>query len=383
MIAYNRKNLQNLLLLDEAKNWADNGIITEEQFGIIQKEHYSPLFHPTFWLRILLFIATVGSVNAAVAYFAVLVKIDGENGIRFVAGITGIAVLLAMEFVFIREKNHYKSGVTEGMLYTGVMALYFAILGFDASIYAYTVLAIIIGAFSAVRYLNLIGTVVAMGGLAFLLFQFCSDMGGIFQAFTPFIFMGVFATLYFASQKVRQRVSEFYEDVFVIVDGISLLLVYAGGNYFVVRELNSMLGSKVSEGQDIPLAFVFYFLTVAIPAIYLYFGIKLRSRLLLRVGMLVLALSALTFKYYFSLGHPETTLTISGALILGLAIFLMNYLKVIRNGFTRDQLLSVKWDVLNAESIAVSATMGGNAPHEKTESFGGGQFGGGGAGSSF
>ena len=105
---------------------------------------------------------------------------------------------------------------------------------------------------------------------------------------------------------------------------------------------------------------------------------------MLRVSLVVLAFSVFTFKYYFSLGHPEITFTLAGTILLSITILLLNYLKIIRNGFTRENILAEKWANLNAEGFIISQTMGGNQVTVK-EQFkgGGGSFGGGGASSGF
>jgi uncharacterized membrane protein YgcG len=91
-----------------------------------------------------------------------------------------------------------------------------------------------------------------------------------------------------------------------------------------------------------------------------------------------------TFKYYFSLGPPEITLTIAGAILLAITGWLMSYLKTPRHGFTREQLITKKWDNVNLTGFVVSQTLGGNVakPDEQFKG-GGGQFGGGGASGSF
>jgi uncharacterized membrane protein YgcG len=67
-----------------------------------------------------------------------------------------------------------------------------------------------------------------------------------------------------------------------------------------------------------------------------------------------------------------------------IALALMNYLKVSRGGFTRENLLSEKWSSTNVEAFVISQTVGGNQV-TKTETFegGGGSFGGGGASGGF
>jgi uncharacterized membrane protein YgcG len=102
------------------------------------------------------------------------------------------------------------------------------------------------------------------------------------------------------------------------------------------------------------------------------------------VSLLVLAFSVFTFKYYYSLGHTEITLTGAGIILVGIAILLMRYLKTIRAGFTRENLMASKWGAMNVEALLISQTMGGNQPGNiNTDTGGGGDSGGGGASTSF
>jgi hypothetical protein len=63
---------------------------------------------------------------------------------------------------------------------------------------------------------------------------------------------------------------------------------------------------------------------------------------------------------------------------------MMRYLKVMRNGFTGENLLSSKWAAMNLEAFVISQTMGGNQTDAvKTSTGEGGSFGGGGSSDSF
>jgi phosphoribulokinase len=57
---------------------------------------------------------------------------------------------------------------------------------------------------------------------------------------------------------------------------------------------------------------------------------------------------------------------LAGAILIGIAIALMHYLKSVRNGFTRENLLSEKWQSMNAEAFIISQTMGGNQSVNQT-----------------
>ena len=163
------------------------------------------------------------------------------------------------------------------------------------------------------------------------------------------------------------------------------MFIYASGNYLVVRELSvNLLELSLEDGADIPFAYLFYFFTVIIPTAYLYFGIKNKDLVLLRVSLLALAFSVFTFKYYYSLGHTEITLTLAGVVLISMAILLMRYLKINRAGFTGEDILSNRWAEMNVEAFIISQTMGGNTSESSGKDFGGGgDSGGGGASTTF
>jgi hypothetical protein len=142
-----------------------------------------------------------------------------------------------------------------------------------------------------------------------------------------------------------------------------------------------MMDLQLQEGEDIPFAWLFYILTVVIPVAYLYFGIKKKDIVLIRVSLVAMAFAVFTFKYYFSLGHHEITLTSGGIILIGIAMWLFRHLKTSRNGYTAENILSEKWGSANISAFVISQTMGGNRTPEHTET--GGTFGGGGSTDSF
>ena len=144
------------------------------------------------------------------------------------------------------------------------------------------------------------------------------------------------------------------------------------------------LAEKLFPGFHVPLKFIFWIFTAVTPLVYVYFGLKKHNRLLLRIGLLLIALSVFTFKYYFSLGHHEVTLTIAGFMLVIMAYFSIRYLKHNNSPFT---YVEDKTDENSAydqvEALLIAHTAGATAAPEKQMDFGGGRFGGGGAGGNF
>ncbi len=386
--AYNEIGLYNLAVIKEAKRWCKQGLIEDAQLKTIKENYVSPFYHPNLIIRILLFVATLLALSGVSGFLGLMISSAGESVYPVACMIYGVTSFLFLDKIFIGKNHHYKSGVTEGILYH---ACGFTITGliwmFDFNTYSILYVCFIVFSLVAYRYLDLLTTICATLSFAGILFFTCYDAGGIFQQIIPFVLLIAFGVVYAIVKKIKTRTSlNFWSNNLLIVEAISLLFIYIAGNYLVVRELSvHLMDLYLEEGQDIPFAFIFYGLTVMIPAAYLYFGIKNRDMVLLRVSLIVIAFSVFTFKYYFSLGHPEITLTLAGAILLGFTLLLFNYLKTIRHGFTRENHLAEKWGNLNLQAFIVSQTLGGNqaVAGEQMETGGGGSFGGGGSTDSF
>jgi len=364
--AYNTQWIYNLAVIKEAKRWARHHFISNEQFARISEEYKAPLYHPNIIIRILLFIATLFALSGISGILGLMFIQAGETFIYFGCIIYGVGSFAALEKMFIANSNnhHFKSGVTEAVMYHACAFTIGGVCGLtdfnSPQLIMFTCLVVF--SFAAFRYLDLITTVAAIGSLAAIIFYNCFEAGGILKQVIPFVFIFSFTAIYFLVRKLRSNNNlKLWSDNFLVLEIICLLLIYASGNYLVVRELSvNLMNLNLAEGEDIPFAFLFYFLTVIVPMGYLYFGIKNRDMALLRVSLILVAVTVFTFKYYYSLGHTEITLMFAGAILIAIAILMMRYLKVMRIGFTGENLLSSKWATMNLEAFVISQTMGGN-----------------------
>ncbi|HWZ23540.1 MAG TPA: hypothetical protein VNW06_12845, partial [Cytophagaceae bacterium] len=223
---------------------------------------------------------------------------------------------------------------------------------------------------------------------AFLLvFLLISKTGESSKFSLPIIVMILSTVAYFAVLKCRKNSQlRFWDSSLRILEILSLLLFYLAGNYFVVRTLSEVLfGLDLNEGGDIPFAFFFYAYTALIPLVYVYLGLKNKNKVLLQAGLILIAVSVVTFKYYYSLGHQEVTLTIGGIVMIAVAWFSTRYLKTPKYGITylEDKHKNAEGD-FDAEALLIAQTF--STPQSEqgdATKFGGGKFGGGGAESSF
>jgi hypothetical protein len=386
--AYNSIWLYNLGIVKEAKTWLKSGVISAESFNLIAGEYKSGFYHPNVMIRLLLFVATLIGL-AGVTGILVLMFQDALDEIGpYLSIVYGVGSLFILELVFIGNNNHYKSGVTEALLYHSIAFICIgasSMFGFQSSeseLYWIFFVCMVVFSFSAFRYLDLISTICALGCFAYLVFFIMYNIGGIVQQLIPIVFIAIFTPMYFLAVSLKKNSAvHLWNSCILVLEVLSLIFIYAAGNYFVVRELSvSMMSLEIAPGEDIPLAFVFYLLTVLIPITYLFFGIRNKDVVLLRVSLAALAFSVFTFKYYYSLGHHEITFTASGILLLAISFYLFRLLKTPKNGFTRENVLHEKWAASNPEAFIISQTLGGNKV-TVDESFqgGGGTFGGGGS----
>ena len=385
--AYNHTWLRNLEIVKHAKQWLKQDIISREQWETIRHEYPAEFYHPNVFIRILMFIATLIALGGATGMLGLIFVEVAEDSIWFLSILYGLGSFVILDRFFIGSKKHYKSGVTEALLYHSILFLILGVAGmteFDEDVTLWFSLLVI--SFVAYRYIDLISTAAALLLGSYILFHTLYDMGGIFQQIIPICFIVFFTPMYFVIRSLKKKhATDPWHVSLVIAEAYSLVVIYAAGNYLVVRELSvALMDMYLEEGQDIPFAFLFYGLTVIVPVLYLYVGIRYKDIVLLRVSLLAIGFSVFTFKYYYSLGHPEISLTAAGAVLIGVTLALLNYLRTPKHGFTRENILSEKWGNVNAEAFIISQTLGGNkVTVDDTAGGGGGKFGGGGASGEF
>jgi uncharacterized membrane protein YgcG len=384
---YDTTELFNLHVVKEARHWCSEGFITKENLAAIQSKYPSKLYHPNLAIRILLFVATFIAVCGAAGLVFIMLDGNSQAGVGVFMIVFGVGSFFLAEKVFIEKNNHFRSGVAEAVAYSACGFLIFGIgLLTDENEHVLLITGVAVLAYMSIRFLDLLCHIFCIATLGGLIFYECYQLGGIFQQIIPFVIIVSFSAIYWLARRLRKNEASWvWDDNLRLTEFLSLLIIYAGGNYLVVRECSiEMLDLHLEPGQDIPLAFFFYAFTAISPLVLLYRGVMVRSIGLIRIGVVTLALSILTFRYYFSITPPEVALTVAGLIVLGVAAWLFNYLKIDRFGFTREKLLSRQWVSNEVTAFAVSQTMGGNVT-KPDESFkgGGGSFGGGGASGDF
>ncbi len=326
LVAYDIQEVKNKYSLTKITSWFQGGLIDEAQWEASKVRYKTNLFMPSFFMRILLFIATILGISTILGPLVLIFDIDNEVAVRIMLVLVGLVSVLFIEFKMIKGNHHFKSGVTEAGYYIGLLFIYFGVLSFDEfDEKVYVSIAFLTFLAASIRYLDLVCLAAAVCSFVFLIFLFFHAM----LSMIPFLMIGVFLGLFFGSRILHQRADTLlWENHFTLFDTLALLLIYLAGNYFVVREMSmGMMGFDLVEGEDIPFAFLFYTLTFLIPVLYLAIGVIKKQTLLIRVGVLAILLSVVTIKYYYSIGYPEVAVTLAGGALILISLSLMKYLK--------------------------------------------------------
>ncbi|HET6272326.1 MAG TPA: hypothetical protein VFG32_05060 [Bacteroidota bacterium] len=386
MLAYPTSWVESVATTKEAKRWLGSGIITDDQYKAIRARYTTDVYHPTLFIRIALFFFTYLCVGAAYGLLFLFIDTASVAGVSVMMVILGAMSYGALEGI-ISQKRLYQAGIDDALLYAslgmmvgGVIGLAFAVSD-DLPSFVPCLLALPFLVWGSVRFADKVASAGAFVTAMLIPVLPLLDAGPTAKALTPFIVMGLSVPFYFITRKLQGDARcGHWRDCLKVVELLSLATFYLGGNYLVVREMSeNLMMVHIGEGGDIPWAMVFYVLTVVIPCVYIGRGLVLRDHILLRIGLLAAAFSVVTFKVYFSLGHPEIILTLGGGALMLMAFLGIRFLRTPRNGMTHQNLLTNKLESLDVEAALLAQTMG-STPHHGEKQFKGegGKFGGGG-----
>lgn len=407
MIAYNRTYLDNIALLQKAKYWFAQKLLSQEQYKAITEKYVSKFYTPALFVKIGLFIFTYVLISAAISMYSILFVMMLDGGSEGFMGFTSLLFAAGCFFILehlIKTKNIFRSGIDEALLYAGIGFTYgfLAFLFMDLTFRSedmflfYSILSIPLLGAAVARYADRLITLLLAICVYVTFFLLVMKIGELAKMIMPFALMLLSAIIYFIVKKptpssIAQSPSQWegrggpYASCFVVFECVALIVFYLACNYFVIRESSiEFFDLELAEGEDIPLAFLFYILTALVPISYVYFGLKRKDKTLLWVGLLLVAVAALTFKHYFSLGHPEVTLTLAGSIMIIIAYFSIKYLKTPKHGITYEEETDEdNFLKTNAEALVIAQSFSQQSQPQNNPKFGEGGFGGGGAGSKF
>ncbi|MFT3794466.1 hypothetical protein [Flavobacterium sp.] len=386
MIALNKELLANTFLIENAKSLRDGKFISEEQYKAAKLQTFRLKTQSNMLIRIgfgLLGIFLYSSIVGVISLFGLSFMEQAYKAMIFVYAFVGLG-----GSELFSSRNYYGYGLDDVFI-LGFQLLFCTAIGVAMENVTLAFFAmILVGFFCCVRYVN---TMAALVGLVGIVGFFCClsfELKIIPELFMPFVGLLLAMAMYAAHHRLAKNPRlYFYKYALRMLRIFSLVLGYVSINYLVVRELSvDMLHLVVDAQHDIPFAFVFYFLTFAIPVLYIWYSLQSKSREMLIIGMLCLACSILTIRYYYSVIPAEVALILGGILLFAGTYFCIRKLKHRESGITfSPDRNSDKNTLLYAQAILVNSQIGVKAPPaaDGGMTFGGGGFSGGGSSETF
>ncbi|WP_214227235.1 hypothetical protein [Pedobacter sp. B4-66] len=396
MIIYNNLWLANLLIREEAEKACKADAISIDEQKKIEDKYSVGFYTPNIFIRVGLFILTCIIVLFSGGLITLMVSdmhiVDTWGYSLFL----GVITYIALELI-VRSNNHYKSGVDDALMWIsgGLFVAAFMIIQFNTtneiSYSRISFFIFLLALYYALRFTDMLMTAVSLLALIATIFSVWKGLSSWGMSTMPFLIMIVCSGLYLLSKGlVGKKLTIYYTNCLSVVQIISLLLLYFAGNYLIVQSLSTTeaYGGSYGWGEPtegkVPFAAFFWIWTIAIPFVYMYLGLRKKDVILLRSGLLLIAIAVFTFRTYYNVMPIEGALCIIGAILLGISYSVIKYLKTPKHGFTYEDLNEDNlMDKLKVESLIVSETFSGTQAQNDQTRFGGGDFGGGGASGNF
>lgn len=377
--AYNETWVENLHVQRQAAIWKSKNLLTGQQEEEVKAQFAEKFYRPGIFVKIGLFLFGVVACSFFVGFLS-LFTFDTRSE----AGFSTLSLICCACFVFtleylIKTKNLFHSGVDNALLYAAIIAAMVPVfLLFEhAPVWAYCLIALAIVVPATLRYADLLGPVAIFG----LIFTIMAELMMKFllgKALLPFAVMLLSGVIYALARKNKDI---YYHECRQIFEVLALVTFYLGGNYLVVRELNALISDlNVSVAPQIAFSPLFYFFTFIIPVSYVFFGLKRADRILFIIGLIAFAFSVYTYKHYFGILPVSQGLVLVGSLMIAAAIALIKYLHTPKRGISDEQ--DRKNSLENLQAV-IAAQQLGATPASRGLEFGGGTFGGGGAGEAY
>ncbi len=350
MIIYARNWQQALDILNEARKWFDCEIISKQQFDSIRSTYVGKSFSPNIFVRVVLFIFTYVLLSGVIGLVLTIVGLSAEHA-DLISLVFGTLFYVLLE-ILVKVKHLYRAGIDDALLLAAVGFIIFALESFlpDArpEIVSYLV-ALPLLLWCTIRFADLVMAFALNACIFQITILLLKNEFAVQQNMIPFAVMTVSLLIYWIAKTcVRLKAMAPWRRCWILFETSGLVTLYLGGNIFITKEIFNISSSMT----------LFYSLTAVMPLLYIALGILRRNAILFRVGLLALAFSILTFKYYFSIGYTEFLLTGTGITLILIAKLGTHYLKTPKYGFTIENLFKGDFEkVFDVDDLLIGKSL--------------------------
>lgn len=389
MIAYKKKKLDNLLIRKDLEIAFSKKYITMEEKVILRNLYPVEFYSPNHFIRIGLFILTFILVFFSVALALAVTNSSTEKSVGIIFILFSFLTYISLELI-IKYKKQYQSGVDDALVWLsgiGFIAGLNLLINLTAIINA--AITLVIARYFLLRFTYSLMSVIFVFSFLIFFFLLCINMGGFLQSMVSFLVAIIAAIIYFISKKMHKiERLKYYQHGFLLMEITCLICTYLVVNFYFIKEQPiSILRNSFNAVKDVKLSWLYWLLTIAVPLIYIFKSLQKKDRILLRVGMLLIPAIIFTIRYYHAIIAIEFAMVCGGLMLIGLAYALIKYLQKPKYGFTYEEIINEKMiDNLNIEALIIAESFSGAASVDQpadNKTFGGGNFGGGGASGKF
>ena len=383
MLAYNKTTLENLAIHEAAEEAADVNLISAQKENEIKIHYPVDLYSPNIFVRIGLGLLTIFIVLSSAGLIGLMTNFESPTFILFLFAAGSFAMLTYMT----ATKKHFNSGVDHILMAATIIFLTAAFLQMlpqhiNEDILASAVICII-GLCFFLRFADSIMAIVSFGAVVVLMLNISLYFGAASGMLLSFAVMAFTAILYFVLQNNKSnRLTIYYSKPILVLQLLALATFYIAGNIYVVTELlKEFLPGAGSTSLPLWFRYFLWAFTALVPLVYIIAGVKYRGGILCRMGIACVAISILTYRYYYSILPAEAAMILAGSIVCTCSYLLTKYLKQPKGGFIFKDIQRRKNDTANLEGVIIAETFGQRETSLQQETtFGGGSFGGAGAG---
>lgn len=384
MIAYNHEWLDALSTKEAAEQWNKKGLLSDEKWKNVQEQYHTGFYSPNVFVRIGLAVFCLILLLAMLGLMGWIVEPNTEAGFALFCIFWGMVWILALEFILIRGYRHFGSGLDDMLLYAGATAVVVGLgnLLLDTSeplVWCCLALPFLVA--GSIRYLDRLMAAAAFVCAVLIVLLIVKDIPNLAVYLLPFSGMLFSAAVYFFAQKGKQKDTwRHRHGVFAVFELLALLTFYASGNYWFVQQT----GADWFSVERVPLGWFFWVFTFAVPCLFIWQGLRGKDRLALDVGLGCAVAAVFTFRYYHHVLPLAWAAAVGGAVVFVVSYLSIQYLRKNAVAYTYEEdgkksLLQKAQEQIFEQTIASQSV----APSPKKDTLGGGQYGGGGAGSDF
>jgi len=337
MIAYNTEWLRNRYVRGQAAEAFENDCISNDDYQRICTQLPSGFVTHNIYMRFGYAFLTFLVIIFSSGLFGVILNLFNNVSASLILG--GLVYYALLELLVINRLNHYNSGadnvlttLSVTMLISGICSLLYKYN--DPSYLAIGFLSFFILLAMAIRLCDSILSMAASIAWLWVVFFACNKLGAFGKAIVPFVLMIASGALWFVSSRLAKAPKlVLYRLSLQCVSIVALLAMYAAGNYYLVKKVGAeMFGMDIF--QKMPVGWFFWTWTILLPFAYIIAGIMKKNAILLRTGLVLIAVAVATFRYYYHLLSPEAALVLAGTVLILTAYGFMKYLKKPKHGFT-------------------------------------------------